>query len=93
MKEQFDEVLKSQAEELASMRSITTEVYAALQVDEQEFLKALQDESRYTPDEWTSLQKHRAMLEKGLNKRLQETSKKTTAKEKTLVQPHWIFVR
>jgi hypothetical protein len=93
MKETFDDILKGQEEELAAMRSITAEVYATLKVDEQEFLKALQDQSRYSQEEWASLQKHRLMLEKNLEKRLQEAGKKGSSKQTSLVQPHWIFVR
>jgi hypothetical protein len=93
MSETFDDILKSQEKELATMRSITAEVYSTLQVDEQEFLKALQDESRYSPEEWASLQKHRSILEEGLEKSLQNAYKKGSSKQNTLVQPHWIFVR
>lgn len=93
MAEIFDNILESQEKELASMRSITAEVFSTLQVDEQEFIKALHDQSRYTPAEWASLQKHRLMLENGLEKRLLDASKKGSTKTTALVQPHWIFVR
>jgi hypothetical protein len=93
MKESFDKILQNQEEELASMHSKTAEIYAMLQLDEQEFLKCLNDQNRYSPEEWATLQKHRLMLQKGLEIRLKKAAKGTPSKDATLVQPHWIFVK
>jgi hypothetical protein len=93
MENELSNILDQQTQELSSMESITAEVFATLRLDKEEFLRSLHDESLYTKDEWTSLQRNRAMLEGALEKRFLKTKKMGTAQQTLLVQPHWIAVR
>jgi hypothetical protein len=95
MEEQYNDLLEEQEKELQRIDEEARVLFQSLGVDEVEILKVLRDKSRFTPEEWASLQRKREALEKAIDARIQAsklTAKPTQAKSAD-IQGHWLFVR
>ena len=64
-------------------------------ISKEDLTDALSDRGRYTAEEWAALQRHREVLEKAIDDRIQaaKKSRKPTQAKPSDIQGHWIFVR
>ena len=91
----LDELLEDQKKTLERMEEENRRLFDALGVDAAELINALHDKTKFTAEEWAALQRHREILEKAIESRLQAArkSKKPTQTKPSQIQGHWIFVR
>ena len=92
---ELDRELLEQEKILKEMAEKNRLLLNAIGVSEEELTSVLSDSNRYTPEEWAALQRHRELLEKTIDNRIQaaKKSKKPTQAKPSEIQGHWIFVR
>jgi predicted phage gp36 major capsid-like protein len=95
MEDQHEELLAEQEKSLEKMEEENRQLFEALGIEGAELMTALQDQNRFTPEEWASLQRNREILEKAIDARIlaAKTSKKPKKAQPSHIQGHWIFVR
>ena len=93
--EESDRELLEQEKTLTEMGEKNRLLLDTIGMNEKDVETALADRSRYTAEEWASLQQHRELLEKAIESRIQaaKTSKKPTHTKPLDIQGLWIFVR
>lgn len=95
MEDQHDSLIKEQEKILQKMEEENRQLSEALGIETKELVKALNDQSKFTSEEWSSLQRNREALEKAIDAKLLEArkSKKPKKAQPPQIKGHWIFVR
>ncbi len=95
MEGNYDELLAGQAKALEKMDEERRQLFLALGTTEAEFIEAMKDRSKFSPDVWETLQRYRKALEELIASKISPQRQKAPPQKTThpQIKGHWIFVR